>query len=69
MWHDWSRLRRWLISLAVLALLSVLTTAGVAYHLLHVPGLPLPPGVTRRTEKITLTGKPVKVDFYFPRVH
>ncbi|MCX6923597.1 MAG: alpha/beta fold hydrolase [Verrucomicrobia bacterium] len=47
----------------------MLVTAGFAatvYYLLHVPRLSLPAGITQRTERLTLTGKPVKVDFYVP---
>ena len=50
----------------MLALLGLLAMAGAAYYLLRVPGVPPPPGVTKRTEKITLVGRPVKVDFYLP---
>lgn len=66
MWHDWSRLKRWLVALAAAGALLLLALAGTLYHFLHIPGLPLPPGVTKQTERVSLTGKSVKVDFYLP---
>ena len=66
MWHNWSRRKRWLISIATVLGLGALAAAGTAYYFLHVPRLPLPAGVTKSTEKLVLTGKTVKVDFYLP---
>jgi dienelactone hydrolase len=65
-WHNWSKRKRWLISLAAALAAAVLLTAGGLYHFLHIPKLPLSTGVTERTEKLTLTGKSVAVDFYLP---
>jgi dienelactone hydrolase len=66
MWHNWSRRKRWLISLATVLGLGAVAATGTAYYFLHVPRLPLPAGVNKRTEKLVLTGKTVKVDFYLP---
>jgi dienelactone hydrolase len=66
MWRNWSRLKRWLISVAVVLALAAMAAAGTLYYLLHVPTLPLPLGVTKHTTKLTLTGKLVKVDVYLP---
>jgi dienelactone hydrolase len=66
MWKDWSRRKRWLSSLAAVFGLGAVAATGTAYYFLHVPRLPLPAGVTKRTEKLVLTGKTVKVDFYLP---
>ena len=66
MWHNWSRRKRWFISLAAALALGAVAAFGSAYYALLVPGLPLPAGVTKRSEKLTLTGKAVKVDFYLP---
>ena len=66
MWHNWSKRKRWLISLAaVLAFFALMAAVGL-YHLLHIPALPLSTGVTKRTQKLALTGKSVAVDFYLP---
>ena len=40
--------------------------AGGLYHLLRVPTLPLPAGVSKHTEKLTLAGRKVAVDIYLP---
>jgi pimeloyl-ACP methyl ester carboxylesterase len=66
MWHNWSKRKRWLVSLAGVLGLGAVAAAGTAYYFLHVPGLPVPGGVTKRTQTVTLTGQPVKVDFYLP---
>jgi dienelactone hydrolase len=66
MWNDWSRLKRWLVSIAAVLGLFAVAAAGTLYYFLHVPRLPLPPGVTRHTERVALTGMRVKVDFYVP---
>jgi dienelactone hydrolase len=66
MWHNWSKRKRWLISLsAVLALVAVVAAGGL-YRFLRIPKMPLPAGVTKRTEQIALTGQSVAVDFYLP---
>lgn len=54
-----------MILTGMLALLA-LVAAGALFILLRVPTLPLPEGVTKRTEKLALTGKFVPVDFYLP---
>jgi dienelactone hydrolase len=66
MWHNWSKGKRVLVSLATVLALGAIVAAAAAYYLLHVPGLPLPAGVTKRTQTVALTGQPVKVDFYLP---
>ena len=53
-------------SLAAVLALGTMAAAAAAYYLLHVPGLPLPAGVTKRTQSVALTGQPVNVDFYLP---
>lgn len=66
MWRDWSRRKRWLISLGAVLALAALVTAGAVYRFLHIPKLPVPAGVSHRTDKLALTGKTVTVDFYLP---
>jgi len=66
MWRNWSRTKRWLVSLAAVLLLAALVAAGGLYRFLRVPKLRLPAGVTKRTQELTLTGKAVAVDFYLP---
>ena len=66
MWHNWSRTKRWLTSLAAVLALIALAITGTLYHFLRVPRLPLPAGVSRCSLKLPLTGKPVSVDLYLP---
>jgi dienelactone hydrolase len=63
MWHNWSRNKRWLVSLSAVFVVAV--AAGL-YYVLRVPTLSLPAGVRQRTEEFTLAGKVVAVDFYLP---
>lgn len=64
MWRNWSRLKRWLVSLAVVLTLTTILVASGLYGLLRIPTVPLPSGIGKCTQEITLTSKPVKVDFY-----
>ena len=64
MWRNWSRRKRWLISLGVGLTLVVGVIAGALYSFLRIPTLPLPLGVTIRTERLVLTGKAVTVDLF-----
>ena len=64
--NQWTRWQRWLAVALGFSVLALLLLGGVAYYLLHIPHLPLPPGVQKQTHQIALTGKPVKVDFYLP---
>ena len=66
MWRNWSRRKRWLVSLGVVFLLLVAAVAAGLSYFLGVPTVPLPNGVKQRTEKFTLAGKVVAVDFYLP---
>lgn len=58
-----TRFWRFLVPVAVL-LAALLVTAGCANR---VPGLPVPPGVTKSTEKLMLQGETVPVDLYLPK--
>lgn len=64
MWRNWPRRRRWLVSVGTVLALAVLAAACALHHVLHIPRPPLPLGVSKRTEEITLTGQTVAVDFY-----
>jgi pimeloyl-ACP methyl ester carboxylesterase len=66
MWRNWSREKRWLISSAAVLVLIALVAAGGLYCILRIPRLPLPAGVSKRSQQLTLAGKPVTVDFYLP---
>lgn len=66
MWRNWSRLKRWLVSLGVGLTLVVVVVAGALHRFLRIPTLALPAGVNFRTEKLVLTGKTVTVDLYLP---
>jgi dienelactone hydrolase len=66
MWSHWSRRKRWLVSLRAAFLLVVAAVAAGLSCFLSVPAVPLPTGVKHRTEKFTLAGKVVAVDFYLP---
>ncbi|HRK16512.1 MAG TPA: hypothetical protein PK490_19690 [Prosthecobacter sp.] len=50
--------------LPVLAITGLLIMAGCANR---VPHLPVPPGITKRTDKLTLQGSEVPVDIYLPQ--
>lgn len=66
MWHNWSRKKRWLISSAgVVALGLGMVTGGLSIFL-HIPSVPLPAGVSKSTQRLSLAGKVVSVDFYIP---
>ena len=66
MWRNWPRRKRWLISLAAVFVLVALVAASGLHSFLRIPKVRLPAGVTKRTEELTLAGKPVTVDFYLP---
>jgi len=64
--HNRSRTKRWLAFLGAALALTVIVLTGEPHSALHPPALPLPGGVAKRTEKLTLAGKAVTVDFYLP---
>jgi len=64
---NWSRRKRWLISLGAVLGLTLVAGCSALHDFLHVPTPPLPEGVDKRSQKIVLAGKSVKVDFYLPR--
>ena len=66
MWRNWSRSKCWLISLGVGLAFAAVVAAVALYCCLHIPRLPLPAGVSKRTEQLALTGRSVEVDFYLP---
>ena len=67
MWPNWSKRKRWRISLAGLLTLVVTAVACASCSFLRVPAVPVPAGIERRTQTIQLTGKSVKVDLFVPQ--
>ena len=55
MWRNWSRRKCWLISLGVGLAFAAVVAAVALYCCLHIPRLPLPAGVSKRTEQLALT--------------
>lgn len=67
MWRNRFRRRRWLISLSAVLGLTLVAGCSALHDFLHVPTSPVPERVDKRSQKLVLAGKSVKVDFYTPR--
>lgn len=59
-----SRRRKWIIAALLVAILIAVLYA--AHQANRVPFLPVPQGVTKRTEKVALQGETMPVDVYLP---
>lgn len=64
---NWSRRRRWLISLGAVLGLTLVAGCTAVHDFLYVPTWPLPDMVDKRSQGLVLAGELVKVDFYLPR--
>lgn len=58
--------RRWIATLFAAGVLPVAAATG-AWSILRTPGVPLPPGVTLRHVRMSLTGRETTVDLYVPQ--
>jgi dienelactone hydrolase len=67
MWHNWSKRKRWLISLAGLLTLAVTAVTCASCSFLRVPAVNVPAGISKGTQTVRLTGKSVKVDSFLPQ--
>jgi pimeloyl-ACP methyl ester carboxylesterase len=62
-----SRRRKWIIITLLFGTFVVALFVANAAN--HVPSLPVPPGITKRTAKISLQGESVPVDVYLPKTN